>query len=128
MSETTSPETVSLQIQKFVPSHNSIIAVYLFGSVATEKMRPSSDIDIAVMSTCRIDGFKKAEMETELSNLLHRDVDIVVFHQAEALLQHQILKYGKLLCEKDNSERVRQETASRRNYLDTRFLFKELTV
>jgi len=128
MNETTSPETIALQVKKYIPSHDSIIAVYLFGSMATGKMRSSSDIDIAIMSTRKIDGFKKADMETELSNLLRRDVDIVVFHQVEVLLQHQILKYGNLLYEKDNSERVRQETASRREYLDTRFLFKELTV
>jgi len=67
-------------------------------------------------------------METQLSNLLHKDVDIVVFHQAEVLLQHQILKYGHLLYEKDDSERVRQETVSRREYLETRFLYRELAV
>ncbi len=121
-------DTLILQINDFAASHDRIIAVYLFGSAATGKMRQSSDIDIAVMSMCGIDGFKKAEMETELSNLLHRDVDLVVFHQAEVLLQHQILKYGRLLYEKDTSERVRQETFSRREYLDTRFLFRELAV
>ena len=121
-------DTIAQQVKKFVPLYDKIIAVFLFGSVATGKMRLSSDVDIAVMSTCRIDGFEKAEMETVLSMLLHRDVDIVVFHQAEVLLQHQILKYGHLLYEKDDSERIRQETASRREYLDTRFLFRELTL
>ncbi len=67
-------------------------------------------------------------METELSNLLHMDVDLVVFHQAQALLQHQILKYGHLLYEGDASVRVKQETMARREYLDTRFLFRELAV
>ena len=122
------PGTIALQVKEFVSSYDNIVTVYLFGSAATGKMRSSSDIDIAIMSTCRIDGFKKVEMETELSNLLHRDVDIVVFHQAEVLLQHQILKYGNLLYEKDDLERVRQETASRREYLDTRFLYRELAV
>lgn len=121
-------DVISLQINEFAALHDNIIAVYIFGSAATGKMRTSSDIDIAVMSTCRVDGFAKAEMETELSMLLHRDVDIVVFHQADVLLQHQILKYGHLLYEKDSPERVRQETIARREYLDTRFLFKELTV
>lgn len=119
---------IALQVKKFVAVHDSIIAVYVFGSAATGKMRSSSDIDIAVMSTHRIDFYKKAEMETQLSNLLHKDVDIVVFHQAEVLLQHQILKYGHLLYEKDDSERVRQETVSRREYLETRFLYRELAV
>ena len=119
---------MNFELNNFTSSHNNIIAVYLFGSVATGKMRQSSDIDIAVMSMCDIDGLKRVEMETELSNLLHRDVDLVIFHQAGVLLQHQILKYGRLLYEKDTSERVRQETFSRREYLDTRFLFRELAV
>ncbi|MFU8769955.1 MAG: type VII toxin-antitoxin system MntA family adenylyltransferase antitoxin [Desulfotignum sp.] len=74
-----------------------IAAVYLFGSAATGKMKADSDLDIAVMSAGRIDGFERISMETALSNLLGRDVDLVIFHQAGVLLQHQILKYGCLI-------------------------------
>jgi len=116
------------QLNNFTSSYDNIIALYLFGSAATGKIRQSSDIDIAVMSTSDIDSFKRVQMETELSNLLNRDVDLVVFHQADVLLQHQILKYGNLIYENDSSERVRQETFARRVYLDTRFLFRELAV
>ena len=90
-------DNITLQIEKYVSSYDNIAVVYLFGSAATGKMRPSSDLDIAIMSTRRIDGFERIAMETELSCLLHMDVDLVVFHQAEVLLQHQILKYGHLL-------------------------------
>jgi len=119
---------IKRRIEKYVSSHKNIAVIYLFGSAATGKMRPSSDIDIAVMSTSGINGFERITMETELSNLLHMDVDLVVFHQAQALLQHQILKYGHLLYEGDASVRVKQETMARREYLDTRFLFRELAV
>lgn len=125
---TVSVSNISALIQNYASSRNHIAAVYLFGSAARGKMRPSSDIDIAIMSTHRIGGFEKIDMETELSNLLHRDVDLVIFHQAQNLLQHQILKYGVLLFEQDVPARIKQETAARREYLDTRFLFKELTV
>ena len=67
-------------------------------------------------------------METELSNLLQIDVDLVIFHQAQVLLQHQILKHGRLLYERDSKVRVQQETSARREYLETRFLFRELAV
>ena len=121
-------EEIHRRATRFARSRDNIAALYLFGSAATGKMRSTSDIDIAVMSTCGIDGFEKATMETELSNILHRDVDIVVFHQADILLQHQILKYGKLLYVKDDAERVRQETIARRQYLDTRHLYRKLVV
>jgi len=121
-------EEICRRATRFAGSRDNIAALYLFGSAATGKMRSTSDIDIAVMTTCKIDGFEKATMETELSNILHRDVDIVVFHQADTLLQHQILKYGKLLYVKDDAERVRQETTARRQYLDTRHLYRQLAV
>jgi len=65
-------------------------------------------------------------METALSNLLGCDVDLVVFGQASPLLQHQILKYGRLVYGFDSMERVTQEVSTRRQYLDTRSLYKEL--
>ncbi len=114
------------KIKKFAAVNPGIAAIYLFGSAATGKMTPSSDLDIAIMCTDCIDGFEKISMETALSNLLGRDVDLVIFHQAGVLLQHQILKYGYPIYERDTSERIRQETTSRSQYLDTRFLYKRL--
>jgi predicted nucleotidyltransferase len=121
-------DKLKLQIGKYVSLHENIEAVYLFGSAATGKMRRTSDLDIAMMSTRQIDGFERISLETELSNLLHMDVDLVIFHQAQVLLQHQILKYGRLLYERDAKVRVQQETSARREYLETRFLFRELAV
>ena len=68
----------------------------------------------------------RQEWETELSNLLRRDVDLVTFGLAGALLRHQVLKYGRLVYRADERERVRQEVLASRECLDTRFLFKEL--
>lgn len=119
---------LKLKIEKYASLKNNIEVVYLFGSGATGKMRHTSDLDIAIMSTCQIDGFERITLETELSNLLNMDVDLVIFHQSQVLLQHQILKYGRLLYEKDSKVRVQQETSARREYLETRFLFRKLAV
>jgi uncharacterized protein len=116
-------------VRTFAAENPGIAAMYLFGSAATGKMTPASDLDIAVIyAGPPIDGFERISMETALSNLLGRDVDLVIFHQAGVLLQHQILKYGCLIYERDTSERVRQETLSRSHYLDTRHLYKKLAV
>ena len=63
-------------------------------------------------------------METSLSNILRKDVDLVIFGEATPLLQHQILKYGDLIYERDPKERTRQEVSARREYLDTTFLYR----
>lgn len=121
-------DEIAEAVKDFFSSHEQIAAVYLFGSAARGIMRKSSDVDIAVMTFCPIPTMKRISWETELSNILSKDVDLIIFSQAGSLLQHQVLKYGKLLYEKNFKERVRQETTTRREYLDTRFLHKELPV
>jgi len=103
-----------------------IAAVYLFGSMATGKDRRGSDVDLAIISKKSISSNDRLRLEAELSGILQRDVDLVVFGQATPLLQHQILKYGRLVCENDPEERIRQEVRARAEYLDTRNLFREI--
>ncbi len=105
-------------------SRDLIVAAYVFGSTATGKERRSSDIDVAIMVRGSMNGFARVELETALSNLLGKDVDLVIFDRATPLLQHQILKYGRLIYEADARERVRQEVVSRRRYLDSLFLYR----
>lgn len=104
----------------------TIAAVYLFGSTATGRDRRGSDIDLAIVAKKIISVRERIRLETAMSGRLRRDVDLVVFGQASTLLQHQILKYGRLVCENDPAERVRQEVRARAEYLDTRNLFREL--
>jgi uncharacterized protein len=103
-----------------------IAAVYVFGSTATGRARRDSDLDLAIVSKKTISGRERLTLEADLSNRLGRDVDLVVFGQATPLLQHQILKYGRLICENDPAERVRQEVLARAEYMDTRHLFREI--
>lgn len=102
-----------------------IAAVYLFGSIAEGRQRSGSDVDLAVVSSKILSGWEKVELETSFSNGLRHDVDVVVFGQAGPLLQHQILRKGRLIYEKDSQVRVRQEVDARYAYLDTRHLYKE---
>jgi len=110
----------------FALAHPDIVAAYIFGSAATGCSRPGSDLDLAIMTLKEMPGCLRIAYETELSNVLDCDVDLVVFGQSGALLQHQILKNGHLVYEADPAARVRQEVLARYEYLDTRFLYKEL--
>jgi len=112
------------KIQALCKSRGMIVAAYVFGSSATGKDRRGSDVDVAIMIRGLMDGFAWVELETALSNLLGKDVDLVIFDRASPLLQHQILKYGRLIYEADPKERVRQEVVSRRRYLDSLFLYR----
>jgi predicted nucleotidyltransferase len=114
------------KLKEFCKAHREIAALYLFGSAVTGRMHQTSDIDIAIMIGKGLSEYDRIEMETTLSNLLARDVDLIIFAHASPLLQHQILKYGHQVYENDSQERVRQEVFSRAEYLDSQFLHKEL--
>jgi len=103
-----------------------ISAVYRFGSTAKGRARRGSDIDLAVIAKKKITGPERLKLQADSSLLLGKEVDLVVFRQAGPLLQHQILKYGRLIFESDPAERIRQEVLSRAEYLDTRSLFREI--
>ena len=117
------------EIQDLIPifrRKKRIAAAYLFGSTATGRDRRGSDLDLAIVTKRTISSRERLKIEADLSSRLRRDVDLVVFGQAAPLLQHQILKYGCLICENDPAERVRQEVRARAEYLDTRNLFREI--
>jgi len=48
---------------------------------ATGRSRPGSDADIAFITKKPIDKMKIIEWETSLSNLVRKDVDVVIFNQ-----------------------------------------------
>jgi uncharacterized protein len=113
-------------IRAFSKSRENIVAAYVFGSMATGKDRKTSDIDLAFAMRTPVPGQERVAMETTLSNLLHRDVDVVILSQASPLLHHQILSRGRMIYEADLKERVRQEVSGRKAYLDCAFLYRKL--
>ncbi len=120
------PEAIQAHVQRLEEHHIPVWRIYLYGSYAKGTQTNDSDIDLAIVAKKTISTRERIVMETRLSNLLHRDVDLVVFAQASPLLQHQILKNGYLVYEADAAERVRQEVRARFEYLDAKELFKEI--
>jgi len=112
------------RMKQFAEDHREIVALYVFGSLATGRTQSRSDVDVAIMVKKRMGGMERVELETSFANLLGRDVDLILFGEATPLLRHQILKYGRLLFERDSRERIEQEVAARREYLDSLSLHK----
>ena len=87
----------------------NIAAIYLFGSTAKEKYRSTSDIDIAVMFKRylpEIEGLSFLTYVADMEGITNRKVDLVNFNTADPLLRHQIIKYGRILTDKDTIARV----------------------
>ncbi len=102
--------------------NGGVEVAYLFGSVAKGKARSKSDVDVAVLFSSdltreeRLD--KQLALAGELASYLRREVDVVDLAVAPLILQHQVLKYGKCVFERDPRTRVAFEVSSRRDYFD----------
>jgi predicted nucleotidyltransferase len=59
--------TVDIEkIHGFAIARKAVIAICIFGSSATGKERPGSDIDLALMVAGAFSGMARVEMETAL--------------------------------------------------------------
>jgi predicted nucleotidyltransferase len=80
------------------------VAVYLFGSQASGKLCPTSDVDIAVLFDRTDRDFIHARMEEilqRLPRLLRKDVHPVAMNSAGEVLLKQILSKGKCIVVND---------------------------
>ena len=78
-----------------------LVAVYQFGSQARGTARPTSDIDVAVLSAHPIPGGQIFHLAQELAIHLHRDVDLVDLRSASTVMRMQILTTGQCLGTKN---------------------------
>ncbi len=93
---------------------NDVYAIYLFGSRATGKARPASDIDICVIAKKDI---PKEAREAILSNS-SKKIDIVMFWDLPCTIRFRVLKEGKPLYVKDDLLLHRIKADTLKSYLD----------
>jgi predicted nucleotidyltransferase len=100
-----------------------VLLAYLFGSQATGKTGPLSDIDIAVYFDETLDNNERFDLRLvvlgELTDLFKTDeIDLVVLNDAPPLLAHRVIKDGMLLFCSDDKIRVEHEVKAVMKYLD----------
>ncbi|MGQ9532547.1 MAG: type VII toxin-antitoxin system MntA family adenylyltransferase antitoxin [Desulfotomaculales bacterium] len=110
-------------IEEHLLARPDVAAAYVFGSAAQSRLRPASDVDIAVLfssgTATGTDRFeRRLELAMALEELVKRPVEVVDLETAPPFLQHQVRKSGKLIVDRDPRRRKALEVASRRLYLD----------
>jgi len=80
------------------------IAIYLFGSRATDAVHEASDFDIAVLPTEPIPAFVRWDLQQELAIILRSDVDLVDLRSASTVMRFQVVATGELLYSSDSTE------------------------
>jgi len=106
-----------------------IVAIYLFGSSITGRLRVESDIDVAILPSYRTTNDERlvliSKVESIIAKLLgekniRREVNIVNLRDRflSLNLQYRIITGGILLYEKDRVERIEFENGVRGEFFD----------
>ncbi len=117
-------------LRGYFAAQPDVVAAYLFGSRATGQARPESDVDVAVLLS-EEDGEARFErrlrLMDEVSDVCGREADVIVLNDAPPLLQHQVLKHGRLLVERDPAARVEFEVRAGKIYADLKPMYDFFT-
>ena len=116
-------ETLASRLAEVLAPYPVALA-YLFGSAATGRMTPFSDVDIALVldeSHTNVSNRLKFELALE-AEIAERcglsQVDVRVINNAPLVLRGQVVTDGILLYARDEETRVDFETRTRSEYFD----------
>ena len=92
---------VSAQVRGVIARFPMVELALLFGSVATGRQRPESDLDIAIAAKHRLTADEKMGIIASLAEATGRPIDLVDLRQAGEPLLGQILTHGWRLMGSD---------------------------
>jgi len=98
------------KITNYFENKEDIIAVYLFGSYASGKVRSCSDIDLAILFNSRDRAIINRRLDKyliDLSRILRKDTHLTAMNLASEELLKQIFKKGKCLIVNDSKKLAR---------------------
>lgn len=93
--------------------------IYIFGSYAKGKNDKNSDLDIAILLNKGYNPMEKLDLIGELTDIFKRnDIDLVILNDANEVLKHQIIKYGKIVYMENEDIKVNFEVRVLKEYMD----------
>jgi predicted nucleotidyltransferase len=115
------PGELEQRLRRALERRPEVLEAYLFGSQASGRAQPHSDIDVAVYldeSRCAPGPFGYvADLATDLISALGRnDVEVAVLNHAPPLLYHRVLRDGRRLMARDL-----RATTAREGYAVSRY-------
>ena len=109
-----------------------IIALLAFGSLATGKLSPLSDLDFAVLLSFDLDSLERFKKHIELigvfiDNFHAEEIDLIILNEAPPRYGNHILPHGKILFCRDRGVLADFIESTRKRYLDFRPYTEEFT-
>jgi len=95
---------VPLQVvERICASLPDVLAVYLFGSAASGKTHPESDIDMAVLADAPIDPERLWKLAQDIAAMVNVEIDLIDLRTASTVMRMQIVEGGKRLYCRDQT-------------------------
>jgi uncharacterized protein len=91
-------------------------AVYVYGSFARGEDWPSSDLDVAVLLPPGCHVVDPLQLISDISQLVHREVDLIDLRQAGDVLRREVLESGRTLFESDPEKVLAWEASALTRY------------
>lgn len=82
--------------------HAAVQAAYLLGSAATNRLRPDSDIDLAILPGSRagLSIEERIALTAELTRIFRRSVDLGVLSTANVVYAKETVTTGKIIFDR----------------------------
>ena len=87
-------EKLQEMLKAYFSQHDDVTVALLFGSHAKGTAHQRSDVDVAVHCGHPLSVDELLCLQTELSALCHREVDVIDLRKAEGTLLYQIMTTG----------------------------------
>lgn len=101
LSETTQSDAICRKVAETLSSVAGIRVAIVYGSAVTGRMRPDSDVDVAVMFERVLDMASRLDLCDKLTDALKREVDLVDLYDLGGEILHQIMTKGRVIIKKD---------------------------
>jgi predicted nucleotidyltransferase len=100
-------KNLTIWLKTFFKDKPEVVAVYIYGSQATDKTGDSSDVDIGILldtSERAAQIEKRNQYMVELANILRKEIHPVILNSAGEELMRQIFAKGKCILVKDQKK------------------------
>ena len=113
------------ELEKALSQDENIIFAYLFGSAASGRLRPLSDVDVAVYvkDTDSLAQYKLSLFDRLTGILGTTELDLVILNEASTNIAGRVLSNKRILADKGPFRRHRYESLVLREFFD--FKIKE---
>lgn len=91
----------------------------IYGSILKPSFNVKSDVDVALyLKPYGSTLSDRLAFQTELTELIHREVDVVVLDQADLIITMQILANGRLIVNRDPDAFIKFKALKISQYID----------